>query len=242
MCVRTFAAAGLLAAAASTASAQMEPSTGGGGFGTTVSLQAGLTSGTMDMAGGTLGGTVLKELGSRLAIEGSVSYVGEGMGGDSLSVTVSALFHLRPTRTRAAPYLALGGGLYRSTFDMGDQRMYGTGGHTHDPHDRGAMAFGADLHRGAGMMGNSYGPGGEGNLYGHMPGFYADRLPAGVDPQAARSGHRTFTDPAISVGGGVRIGLGSRMFVRPDGRVLVVTSGGDSFTVGVVAVNFGWRF
>ena len=240
MRLSTFAVASLLAGVSSTASAQ--PSTGGGRFGTTVSLQAGLTSGTMDLAGATLGGTVLKDLGSRVAIEGSASYVGEGMGGDSLSLTVSALFHLRPTRKRAAPYLALGGGLYRSTFDMGDQRMYGVGGHTHDPHDRGAMAFAPDLHRGAGMMGGSYGPGVYGNLFGHMPGFYANRLPAGMDPQEPRSGHRTFTDPAVSVGGGVRIGLGSRMFLRPDGRVLVVTSDGDSFTVGVVAVNFGWRF
>jgi hypothetical protein len=229
------AAAVLLAAVAASAE-EGEPSAGGRGSGTTISLQAGLTSGSMDRAGQALGATIVQELGSRWALEGSAAYLAEGRGANALRADASVLFHLRPTRERAAPYLALGGGVYRTSFDMGGGRM-------RDGAWQGGMP-GA-----GGTMGGPYGPGPHGpagaqpggNPYGRMPRFYSQRM--GGDPDPPRwQGERSFTDPAFSAGAGVRIDLGSGMFLRPDGRVLVAIDGGDSFTVGLATVSFGWRF
>lgn len=55
-------------------------------------------------------------------------------------------------------------------------------------------------------------------------------------------GHRSFTDPAVSVGGGIKVDLGSRLSPRPHARALVVTSGGDTYAVGLFTVNSGCRF
>ena len=211
MRVATISATVLLAAGVA-ASAQTETAGGGGRFGTTVSMQAGFTSGSMDEWGGALGATLLQELGSRWALEASAAYYGESMAADSLSLNANILYHLRPTHERASPYLAVGGGLYHTSFDRGDPRLYQD---AHAMHRRGGAM------RDMGMVGEMYGRGDDGDAGGH---------------------NRSFTDPAISAGAGIRINLGSKMFLRPDGRVLVVMSGGDSLTVGVLAVNFGWRF
>jgi hypothetical protein len=73
-----------------------------------------------------------------------------------------------------------------------------------------------------------------------MPMFYANRM--GVRAQDQRLGHDRLTDPAVSLGGGIRIDLGSRLSLRPDARALVVTSSGESYTVGVFTINLGYRF
>ena len=89
------------------------------------------------------------------------------------------------------------------------------------------------------MMSGSY-SGGQWN-YGQMPMFYGNRMgPVGQDGHFY--GHRSFTDPAVSVGGGIKVDLGSRLSLRPDARALVVTSGRDTYTVGLFTVNFGYRF
>lgn len=71
--------------------------------------------------------------------------------------------------------------------------------------------------------------------------FYGERL-ARMGVEGASSGRRAFTDPAVSLGAGLRIDLGSRLDLRPDGRALVVISGGETHTVGVFTVNVGYRF
>jgi hypothetical protein len=228
------AAAAFLAAAVS-APAETEPREARASSGTTLSLQAGVTSGSMDGAGQALGGTLVQGLGARWAVQASAAYLAEGRGADALALDASVLFHLRPTCERAAPYLALGGGLYRTSFDMGDSRM----------RDEPWAPRGGGP-RVPGMTGGPYGPGPNGagpgqSPYGHMPSFYAHRMPAGPEPSHWQ-GQRSFTDPAVSAGAGVRIDLGSRMSLRPDGRVLLAFSGGDTFTVGLVTVSFGWSF
>ncbi len=209
------------------------------GSGTTLSLQVGLTSGTMDMPGAALGGTLVQDLGSRVSVEASASSVGQGMGSNAVSASASLLFNLRASGGKAVPYLSLGGGLYRTSFDMRDGRygMEGSG--------MGGWGMG-----GRGMMGGWVAPGNVGPrqvantdyMYGHMPEFYRSRFPTAMDPAADMRSHRSFTDPAVSMGGGVRIELGKSWFIRPDGRALIVMSNGDSYTVGVVTVNFGWKF
>jgi hypothetical protein len=51
-----------------------------------------------------------------------------------------------------------------------------------------------------------------------------------------------FTDPAVSVGGGLRLDLTNRVYVRPDIRAVRVISGGDTYTVGSVTLSVGYRF
>jgi hypothetical protein len=126
------------------------------------------------------------------------------------------------------PYLTLGGGLYRASFDMGYSRFN--------------TASGSDV--GPGMMGvyrmgSGYGMG-TGQEFGQMPMFYASRL--GMRGQDQPFGRESFTDPAVSLGGGIRIDLGSRLSLRPDARALVVASSGESYTVGVFTINLGYRF
>ena len=187
-----------------------------------VSLQAGFSSGTADMAGAAVGGTVVYDLGSRLAVEAAGSYLGYGMGTSGLSVSAAVLVHLRPRSEKAVPYLAAGGGLYRASFAMGDWRF----------DDQGATPGAISFPMMSGMA--------PGRSAHQMPMFYANRL--GMGWQNRRSSSESFTDPAISLGGGIRIDLGSRLSLRPDLRALVITSSGDTRTLGVFTVNFGYRF
>jgi hypothetical protein len=53
---------------------------------------------------------------------------------------------------------------------------------------------------------------------------------------------RTYTDPALNLGGGVRIDLGPHVFLRPDARALLVAASGDTYTVGVFTIKVGYRF
>lgn len=150
------------------------------------------------------------------------------MGSSALNLSASLLLNLRTGREKAVPYLAVGGGVYRTSFGMGNSRFTGP------------MGYG--MMGGAGMMGVGPYDAGQWN-YGQMPMFYGNRM--GAAGQNGRVyGHRSFTDPAVSVGGGIKVDLGSRLSLRPDARALVVTSGGDrdTYTVGLFTVNFGYRF
>ena len=74
-----------------------------------------------------------------------------------------------------------------------------------------------------------------------MPAFYAQRMGVMSVPANNAWGMRGFTDPALSIGGGVTIGLTEHWFLRPDARALVVFGNGGSSTVAVVTVGFGFR-
>jgi len=196
---------------------------------TAVYMQAGYSSGVSNMGGATLGGMLVHDLTSRLSVEGSASYLGHGMGSGGLGASAAVLVHLRTKREKAVPYLVAGGGLYRASFDMDNGRF------------NGPMNMGGSMN-GSGMMGRAPLPAGTGWDYGQMPHFYGRRLEDGGRNQGPMSGRRSFTDPSISLGGGIRIDLGSRLYLRPDARALIVTSRGDSDTLGMFTVNFGYRF
>lgn len=214
---------------------------------TVASLQAGVASGSMGSHGASLGGTIVTDLGSRLALEATGTYHGQGMGmgADALSASANLQVLLRPRTERTVPYLTIGGGLYRASFDMGNARfngpMNGYGGNGASGPGYGMMG---GAYGGYGMMGAGYPGAGPGNWnYGSMPMFYGSRMGAmSFGPDGRPVGHRSFTDPAVSVGAGLRIDLGSRLVLRPDGRALVVLADGDSRTVGVFTVNIGYGF
>ena len=75
-----------------------------------------------------------------------------------------------------------------------------------------------------------------------MHGLYAGRLGRTRMPANGRWGMHGYADPALSVGGGVRLDVSPRFYVRPDARALVVIANGTSYTVGVMTIGFGYRF
>jgi len=50
------------------------------------------------------------------------------------------------------------------------------------------------------------------------------------------------TDPALSLGGGVRLDLGPRFYARPDARLMMVMGDGRNQTFGLFTFNVGWKF
>jgi hypothetical protein len=63
--------------------------------------------------------------------------------------------------------------------------------------------------------------------------------PGAPRPTVTRTGS---TDPALSLGGGLRLDLGPRFYARPDARLMMVMSDGGNQTFGVFTMNVGWRF
>lgn len=141
-----------------------------------------------------------------------------------MSGTVSLLVDLLPASGKTVPYLALGGGLYGASFNMDSERFFGR--------------LSNQFPGGTQMMpiaGGTFSP-------NHMPAFYVDRLGQMMVPTNGRWGRRSFTDPAISVGGGIRLDVSPRFHVRPDARALIVIANGARYTVGVVTIGVGYRF
>jgi hypothetical protein len=55
-------------------------------------------------------------------------------------------------------------------------------------------------------------------------------------------GTRSFTDPAVNLGGGLRFDVTDRLMIRPDARALIVFGDGQTHTLGVFVVHVGYRF
>ena len=53
---------------------------------------------------------------------------------------------------------------------------------------------------------------------------------------------RSFIDPTMNVGGGLRFNVNEHLMVRPDIRALVVFGDDDTHTLGVFGVQLGYRF
>lgn len=191
----------------------------------------GLSTGDSE-TGPVFGGVVSKGLTSRLTLEGQGAWLDRGPGVNAVTAFGSLVVNLTDPAERVMPFVSVGGGVYHTSFDMGRTGLFG----------------GFGWRDGPGMMGGGwYGPGamfGTGPLPwpGHVPQFYARRL-GPMDPPL--DGHwqtRSFTDPMIAVGGGVRVDIGSRVFLKPDARALVIFGDGDTYTVGLLSVGLGVKF
>jgi hypothetical protein len=77
---------------------------------------------------------------------------------------------------------------------------------------------------------------------GEMPGFYARRLGPMAVPAGGAWESRSFMDPAVSFGGGLRFNVNEHVMIRPDVRALVVFAEGDTHTLGVFGMQLGYRF
>lgn len=177
------------------------------------------------------------DLSDRLVLEAEGSHLGRGHWAGGMSGTVSLLVNLLPGGGKTVPYLAMGGGLYGASFDLDNERHFGRLSGEYPGGTRMLPIAGMG---GFAMMGQSSGS----SMFSpnHMPAFYVDRLGQMTVPGNGRWGMRSFADPAISMGAGVRLELTPRFFVRPDARALVVIANGSSHTVGVMTIGFGYRF
>jgi len=222
--------------------------------GAAVSVVGGLSAGS-SASGAALGGAFTFDFNDRLALEATGTWLDRGVGSDALHMNVGLLVNLLPAGSRAVPYVAVGGGFYRASFDLDNNRFFGM---MDSQYPAGTPMVPLQGMAGYGMMGGGYygpsgtmgswNPGTQGAWPGatftldQMPMFYADRLGPMSVPQNGMWGMRSFTDPAITVGGGVNANLGDHLFVRPDARALVVFGNGGSYTVGLLSFSLGYRF
>lgn len=204
---------------------------------TSLSVASGLATGSSE-TGVAVSSAIAFDISARMTVEGTVGLADRGPGAGAVYATGGVLFHLVPPGPRARPYVAMGAGVYHARFDMGHQRFFGGMGSTYPA---GTLMTPLTGMSGFGMMGGS----GQtlGTFYpGQMSGFYTARLGAMSVPAGGGWGMRSFTDPAVSLGGGVTIALTEHLFLRPDARALLVFVDGDSSTVGIVTLGLGYRF
>lgn len=181
--------------------------------------------------GGAVGATLSLDVGSRTSLEGRGVMFGAGHGSEGFELSASLLIDLVTVGT-ATPYLALGGGLYRTHFNLDDPWLLGR---MADQYPVGTWI--APQGTGFGMMG-----GGGPTVGGHMGSYYANRFGPMQVPASGMWGMRGFTDPAVSIGGGVWLDVTSHLSVRPDFRALVAIRDGNATTVGTFSLGLGYRF
>lgn len=196
-----------------------------------VGALGGLSVGSSD-AGPALGATLTIDLGHRLGLEGRGVFFGNAHGNEGFELSGALLVDLVEASRRTVPYIAVGGGLYHARLDLDDRRVFG-GMTSEFP----AGTWLVPQAGGFGMMG-----GGSTVAVGHMSSFYANRLGAMQVPANGMWGMRRFTDPAMSLGGGLRLDVGEHLSLRPDLRVHLVMRNGDTTTVGTFSLGFGYRF
>ncbi len=196
-----------------------------------IGVVGGFSAGSGD-AGGSVGLNLAFDATDRIGVEARGIAMGRGSGAMGLEATGTMLFTIAST-PKAAPYAAVGGGVYRAGFDMDNAAMLGALGSQFGP---GTMMVPVQGTSGF-MMGS-------GTVFNdsHMPAFYANRLGQMAVPANGHWGMRSFTDPALTVGGGIRLDVTRRFYVRPDVRALVVFDDGDRLTLTAMTLALGYRF
>jgi hypothetical protein len=134
---------------------------------------------------------------------------------------------------KAAPYAAIGGGVYHAGFNLDNRAMFGG---LRDQFSAGTMM--------TSVTGSSRFMMGNGTVFdgSRMPAFYANRFGQMTIPANGHWGMRSFTDPAMTVGGGIRFDVTERLYVRPDIRALMIFGNGDRLTLSTMTVALGYRF
>lgn len=208
-------------------------------------LLGGVSAGSGD-AGASAGGVLTFDASDRIAVEARSVFLRRGSGTHGLELTGTALMTVASS-ARAAPYVAIGGGLYRASFALGDNRLFGQMGSQFAS----GTPFVPVRGMGFGMMtGGAIFPGslwtdawtGPTFTASQMPMFYANRLGQMTIPSNGNWMMRSFTDPALTVGGGIRINVTNRVYVRPDVRALIVFGGGERMVLTNMVVGLGYRF
>jgi opacity protein-like surface antigen len=214
--------------------------------GSSVSLVAGVAA-SGDVTGAVLGGSFLFDASRWIGLEGEATYVDRGAGADAFTVSGGVLVNLVPSYRRVVPYAAVGGGLYRVSFDLGNRNMFGAASELFPAGSYVCPAPGTGIGVGPGP---GFGPGtgvcsadvaGYWGV-GRMPAFYGRRMGAIAVPGAGAWGHRSFNDPAATIGGGVRFNVSDHVMIRSDVRARLIFADGETDTMGTFAFNVGYRF
>ena len=91
---------------------------------TALYLQGGLSVGSSD-TGAAIGGAFTLDMTDRLGLEVAGGYLDRGPGIHAWTASASLLVFLRTADEDVVPFLAVGGGVYGSTFDFGHPRFSG---------------------------------------------------------------------------------------------------------------------
>lgn len=192
------------------------------------------------------GGALLFDVSEWISIEGHGSYLRRGEGADAFTLGGSVLINLLPAGQAIVPYGAVGASVNHVSLDLDRPRFLGPPGTQFAASSTVCPSPGSGFGSGPGA---GFGPGRAGCTgasgywgVGALQNFYARRLGALPFPRGGMWGSRDFTDPAVSLGGGVRFNVTDRLMVRPDARALLVFADGDTHTVGVFVVHVGYRF
>lgn len=210
-------------------------------------IAAGGFSSTSPGSGAALGGALLLDLNPRVGLEFGGDWLPQRHGSDSTALATAVLLNLLPASARAVPFAAAGVAVIRASFDMDDRALLGRMG----PFGPGATMVPFQGMRQGGMMQGPYqGPAswtgawtqGPAVDLSTMPMFYQQRLGPMQMGADGRWGRRSFTDPAIILGGGVRLNLTDRLYVRPQARALIVMADGRRHRIGTFTMGFGLTF
>lgn len=193
-----------------------------------------------------VGGAIQFDLHPRLTIEGEGTYFQRGRGSDAVGLAGSLLINLLPASDPIVPYAAVGAGMYHVSFDLDSNRYLGTAGMQFPAGTMLCASPGTGYGFGHGPMFGS-GTAACTNTAGYwgvgaMPAFYGGRMGVLTMPAGGMWGTRSFTDPAITLGGGVRVNLTDRVVLKPDARVWLVMGDGDTQAMGVFTLHVGVRF
>jgi hypothetical protein len=185
-----------------------------------VSFTGGFATGASS-TGGAVGGTFTFDVSDRLSIETTGAYLDRGRGVDSVYANAGLHVNLLPAGDPVVPYVAVGGGVYHVRYDL----LHILGGI-----DQRRLEYGLDRLRGLGGL-------------SHVPGMYADPMRGMIWPSPGDGWARgSFTDPAMTIGGGVRLDLTPHLSLRPDVRAVFAFADGRSSTLGLFTLNVGYRF
>lgn len=170
---------------------------------------------TTSMTGIAVGGSILFDATKQLSFEAQGTYLDRGAGRDALSVNGSVVANVLPASRRVVPYGAVGVGVYRAWFNLDNPRL------------RNQMQVPSGSMR---------------DVSGRVSDFYARRLGMMRVPADGVLGTRHFTDPAMTLGGGVRFNVNERIMVRPDVRALIVAAEGAVHTMAIFGLHAAYRF
>lgn len=200
------------------AAAQTEPRFG-------AYMIAGSASGA-DQAGAAAGGVLAYEVTRRLSVEVSGAYLDRGPGISAVPVSAALAFDLLGGNRRLTPFLVAGGGVMRSSFDLGHARF-----DSRSPQRSSVIQPGAQPGSGLVVW-----------VDGTLPDFYSERLNQDLTGEAPLTGTVAYTDAALVGGGGLRFSLGPKGDVRADARAITAYRSGRHQTLGVYTVQLGLRF
>ena len=178
-----------------------------------IAFASGVASGASDTSVG-VGGAGLFDVNEWLSLDGQATFLAGDAGEHAITGAASVVLNLRRSSRKVVPYAAAGGGLYRASYDLTNPRF--------------ARPTGAE---------------GGGNLpiVVDTPFGPIERVDGFLVPQNGAT-TLSVTDPATSLGGGVRVNLSRHLMFRPDVRTLVVFANGETRTFTIFGVNLGYRF